>query len=293
MTKTDNLLQDDSNNPVIDNDTVVTDQVDADDFFASLDRQVNSVLTEDDNKSDVMGEGNQAQQKTVEKHPADKGDDGLTMLQKRYGDSSREAKRLNNRLQELEPYAPLLDAFKEDPNLIKHVQDYFEGGGQSSKDVKERLGLDEDFVYDGDEALSNPESDSGRLFNTVVDNAVNKRLIQHQKQQSVQNRRVAEKREFINKHDLSDDEYQEIVDFAKTRTLTLDDILLLKTRDGRDKNVAESTKKDMLNQMKSVRQKPASLSSTGGSSVAANKTAEDSLFDAILGIDKQLDNAFG
>ena len=37
--------------------------------------------------------------------------------EKQYSDSSREAKRLNNQLQDLEPYMPLHNAMKEGPKF--------------------------------------------------------------------------------------------------------------------------------------------------------------------------------
>jgi len=285
---TDNLLED--NNPGIEADVVTDSEQDADDFFASLDKEVNSGAY-DDNTSEL--EKGVTQQKTTEEYPVEEmGSEEVARLQKRYSDSSREAKRLNSRLKDLEPYTPLLDAFRTNPDLIQYVRNYFEGGGQTPKSVKERLGLGEEFVYDVDEAITSPDSDSAKVFNAVVDEAVSKKLSKHQKEQEVVTQRRTEEAQFINKHKLSKEDYADVVAFAKDKTLTLDDILYLKTRQDREKQVAGAAREEMLSQMKNVRQKPASLSSTG-SRPTVNKTQEDNLFDAILGLDSELDNAFG
>ena len=271
-------------NPEVDN--VVTDQrEDADDFFTTLDKEVNGLIL-DDNTSE--SEAPQVEQATSEEAPVE---NNIDNLEKRYADSSREAKRLNQRLKELEPYSPLLDAYKNDPNLIKHTKDYFENGGQAPKTVKERLNLGEDFVFDGDEAISDPKSESAKVFGAVVDEAVNRRLSNFQRNQAVSAKKEADVNSFREKHDISNEDYNELVDYAKSRTLTLEDIYYLKNRSERDMNVARATRDGMREQMQNVRQKPTSLSHTGSNQV--DQSAEDSIFDSILGIDNKLEEAFG
>ena len=272
-------------NPEVDG--VVTDKrEDADDFFTNLDKEVNSLIL-DDNTSE--SEAPQVKQATSKEAPVEESDG--TNLEKRYADSSREAKRLNQRLKELEPYAPLLDAYKNDPNLIQHTRDYFESGGQAPKTVKEKLNLGEDFVFDGDEAISDPKSDSAKVFGAVVDEAVSRRLSNYQRNQAVNAKRESDVNSFREKFDMTDTDYTELVDFAKSRSLTLEDIYYLKNRSERDMNVARATRDGMREQMQNVRQKPTSLSHTGSKQV--DKSEEDEIFDSILGIDKHLDSAFG
>jgi len=272
-------------NPEVDG--VVTDKrEDADDFFTNLDKEVNSLVL-DDNTSE--SEAPQVKQATSKEAPVEESDG--TNLEKRYADSSREAKRLNQRLKELEPYAPLLDAYKNDPNLIQHTRDYFESGGQAPKTVKEKLNLGEDFVFDGDEAISDPKSDSAKVFGAVVDEAVSRRLSNYQRNQAVTAKRESDVNSFREKFDMTDSDYTELVDFAKSRSLTLEDIYYLKNRSERDMNVARATRDGMREQMQNVRQKPTSLSHTGSKQV--DKSADDQIFDNILGIDNKLEEAFG
>ena len=278
-------------------DAVTSDRKDAEDFFASLDRDVNS-LTYDDNTSE-SDESTTQQTTAQEEHPVANGEIAQdSNLDKRYADSSREAIRLNkdnkemeSRLKEIEPFVPLLDAFRNDPKLIQHTRDYFEGGGQPPKSIKERLGLDEDFVFDGDEAMNNPSSDSARVFGAAIDGVVNRKLQQHQEDASLEQRRQADHTQFRSKHNMTDEEYGQLVDFAQSRPLTLDDIYYLKNRQERDRNVADSARQEVRNQMKNVRQKPASLASAG-SQQGSDKSGSDKLFDNILGMDDDLESAF-
>ena len=202
-------------------------------------------------------------------------------LEKRYSDSSREAKRLNTRLQELEPYMPLLNAMKEDPNLITHVRGYFEVGGSAPKSVKEQLGIDEDFVFDYDEALSDPSSQSAKLFGATVDGVVQRRLGDFARQQSEQSRRASEETSFKAKHNVSDEDYNDLMDFAKGHTLTLEDVYYLKNRENRDNLVANGAREEVVQQMKNVRQMPTSVASSGNVQVE-EKSIDDAVFDKLL-----------
>lgn len=270
-------------------ETVTGQREDADDFFESLDREVNSMIL-DDNKSEVAVSGKE--QENANTPPVEQVENGeIPNMAKRYADSSREAKRLNKRLKELEPYAPLLDAYKNDPNLIQHTKSYFEGGGRTPKSIQDKLNLGEDFVFDGDEAIKDPSSDSAKVFGAVVDEAVNRRLGGYKRQEALKSKQEKDETSFRDKFEMSDDDYGDLVEFAKSRPLSLEDIYYLKNREERDMNVARATRDDMRQQMQNVRQKPTSLSDTGSKSI--DRSQEDILFDNILGIDKELDEAFG
>ena len=72
----------------------------------------------------------------------------------------------------------------------------------------------------------------------------------------------------------------DITEFAKSRALSLDDIYYLYNREGRERNIAQSAKNEMVNQMKNVRQKPISAASSGSMDVEIS--ADDQVFDALL-----------
>ena len=90
---------------------------------------------------------------------------------------------------------------------------------------------------------------------------------------------------------MSDDEFIAFAEQAQKRTLTLDDVNYILNRDKANKNVAQSTKKDMLQQMKNVQSMPTSASSANSVKTKANES--DALFDALAGLDGGVDNLFG
>ena len=281
----DNLLIDDAERAESNDVTPTENNTVAEDFFSQLDRQVMGEVVEQPNVEA------QVEQTTPNQDPVAERNTEVNSVdwEKRYSDSSREAKRLNNQLQDLEPYMPLLNAMKEDPNLISHVRGYFEGGGSAPVSVKERLGLDEDFVFDYDDALSDPNSQSAKLFNATVDGVVQRRLGDFAKQQSEQSRRASEETSFKTKHNVSDEDYNDLMNYAKSHKLTLEDVYYLKNRDNRDNEVANNTRNEVIQQMKNVRQMPTSVASSGNAQ-REEKSVDDAVFDKLLaegtGLDK-------
>jgi uncharacterized protein (UPF0147 family) len=257
-------------------------------FFGDLDKSLNSGILEQDellqSTSDNDGDNTPLSHGEVQQQDDD-------VLQKRYSDSSREAQRLNGKLKEIEPYMPILDAMKEDPNLIKHVRNYFEGGGQTPVSMKETLQLPEDFVFDADEAFSTPDSDSAKVFGATVDGIVQRRLNSALTSQKNENQKLARETSFRQQHEMTDGEWSEFVDFAKSKSLELEDIYFLMNRKKRDANIADNARQQVATQMKKSQNQPRSLATAG--STAVEQTQDDQVFDALMGIDQQLDNAFG
>jgi len=267
-------------------------------FFEALDTQVNGGIIDappssEQTTSQVLEDaGEQFLREQQEKESPVEGQADIENLQKRYSDSSREAKRLSGRLSEVEPYMPILDAMREDPNLVSHVRGYFEGGGQTPISMKERLNLNEDFVFDPDEAMSKPDSDSAKVLSATIDGVVQKRLTDALGKQRNENVRLTKESEFRSKYDLSEEQWENFLSFAKNKTLQLDDIYYLMNRGQREKQIAQSANQEVTNQMKKVQQRPQSLASTG-SSPEPQKSPDDSVFEEILGIDTTLENVLG
>ena len=90
---------------------------------------------------------------------------------------------------------------------------------------------------------------------------------------------------------MSEEDFKDLVDAAKEREVTLDDVYYLINKDKAEKNVATSTRKDMLNQMKNVRNMPVSQSNMNSQAPPANP--DDKVFEALLGNDSDIDNLFG
>ena len=261
---------------------------DSEDFFSSLEQSVNGGIQEEQELAQTTSTQSDNTQQVSPSEVQQQGDDAL---QKRYSDSSREAKRLNGKLQELEPYMPILDAMREDPNLIQHVRNYFEGGGQAPQTMTDKLELPEDFVFDADDAFGTPDSDSAKVLGATVDGIVQRRLNQALQGQRNENQKLARETAFRQKHNMSDEEWSSFVDFAKGKSLELDDIYYLKNRKNRDANIADNTRQQMADQMRKTQEQPSSLATAGSSPV--EKSTDDTIFDNIVGLDSELESVFG
>ena len=256
------------------------------DFFESLDREVNGGILDEQQQPTSVQSDNTQSSPNVEVQPQDDNE----VLQKRYSDSSREAKRLNGKLKEIEPYMPILDAMREDPNLISHVRNYFEGGGQAPQSMNQQLNLDEDFVFDPDEAFSKPDSDSAKVMGATIDGIVQRRLNNTLQVQKSENAKMAKEAQFKQKMNMSDEEWSEFTDFAKSKSLELEDIYYLMNRKNRDSQIADSTRQEIHDKMREVQSQPSTLATQG--SVSVEKSTDDNVFDTILGTDSELEKAF-
>jgi len=268
-------------------------------FFEALEEDVNGIIADSNTEAtqQTVDTEQVTQQQTVGSDNVGWDDDG-NPYKKRYQDSSREAVKLRERYKEVEPFVPVLDAMKNDSGLVEHVRDYLVNGGNTPKSVQEHLGLDEDFMFDANEAMTDPDSDSAKVLNAQVDKVVQHRvgqIYQTEKANAVKVQRDARQqtmeRDFIKKKGMSDEQFATFKEAAQNHVLTLDDIDYLLNRDQANANVVQSTKNDMLTQMKNVRNIPTTAS--GANSQTEEKNPDDTLFDGILGLDGDLDNLFG
>ena len=274
-----------------------------DSFFTQLENQVNGGIQE---TTQVTQQDSGPQQATHAQNAGPEQDvtpkkKNKHNWKKRYQDSSKEAVKLKEDIAGVKPFMPVLEAMKNDPGLVQHVRSYLQNGGaeKEAKNYTEQLGLGEDFVFDLQEAISDPNSDSGKLAQVYLGNIVNQRvggMVQNAQKATQEQQLIADRArkedEFKKTHDMSDEDFIAFAEQAKERTLTLDDVNYLLNRDKANKNVAQSTKKDMLNQMKNVRNMPASASSAN-SVKTGNADESDALFDALAGLDGGVDNLFG
>ena len=270
--------------------------VDSGDFFNELDQSVNG-LVPDSEGANQANSGTPQQQEVQQ--PQKQAPIRKNNWQKRYKDSSREATKLSKQLSELKPFVPVLEAMKRDSGLVEHVRDYLKGGGAPNKSLKEKLGHDEDFIYDPNEAIDNPDSGSAKLQQAHVDELVNSRVNQvlAREKQAAQktNTALIQKRqemEFAKKHNMSKTDFENFKSQAQQRKLTLDDIYMLVNKDKSKTNIANNAKQDVLNQMKNVRDIPTTASDANNQGTS-EKSPESKLFQSMMGLDGDVDNLFG
>ncbi len=273
-------------------------------FFDALENDVNSAITHT-NSTDKE----QVTPQAKAEDPSETGNSGEPVeeiktdpeqnWEKRYSDSSREAQRLNAELKELKPLQPLLEVMKKDPHLIPYIKDYLEQGGKPNQSVQDKLKLDEDFVFDSHEAVTNPESDSAKVMSHMVNEQVNQRMQKHltAEKQRVQAARAKSElhkaeEDFKKRHNLTNEEFSEFQEKAKGHRMTLDDAYYLVNRDKVQKNVANASKEDTLRQMKNVRSIPTSQASTNNAG-EVNKSEGDKILDVLKDLDGGVDGLFG
>lgn len=269
-------------------------------FFNDLESQVNGGIVDTEvtqNQQVAPEQVTHANNEEGSNMVAEQSNDGVDW-QKRYTDSSREAVKWRDRYKQVEQFVPVLDAMKNDSGLVEHVKNYLQEGGAPAKSIQEKLGLDEDFVFDQHEAMTDPDSDSAKMMNAHVDSMVQQRVGQMARQQQLQANQQArvqklrsDEAAFKQKHGMTDEEYASFKAQAQQHTMTLDDVHYLLNRDKAAQNVASNTKKDMLNQMKNVQNMPTSAS--GANSQGQATSEEREIFNSILGNESGVDNLFG
>ena len=269
------------------------------DFFSEMESQVNGGIV-DQQSEQVTPEFNGPQevipQETTQVEVQES--NNTVDWEKRYKDSSREATKMREELNRLSPFTPVLEAMETDNGLVEHVRGYFENGGKPAQSMQEQLGLDEDFVFDETEAMTDPNSDSAKLKEAYTQQLVDQKVntIMQQKEQqhaqaNQQQRMNVEAKEFKAKNNMTDEQFNQMMELSKSRRMTLDDIHYLVNKDTTTANVAKSTKQDMMNQMKNVRDIPASVG--GINSPRAERSSQDQVFDALLSSDGGVDDLFG
>ena len=270
-------------------------------FFNDLEQQVNGGIideTAEVTQQEISGSEQVTHNtQSVGSENVDPPTDNGTDWKKRYEDSSREAVKLSEQYRSVEPFVPVLEAMKNDSGLVDHVRDYLKNGGEPAKSVQDQLGLSEDFVFDAND-IADPDSDSAKVMNAHVDRIVQGRIGQmmqaekqraHKMQQA--QARLTEEQQFKEKNNLTDEQFAAFKEKAQKHIMTLDDVNYLLNRNQNNANVANSTKADMLNQMKNVRNIPTSAS--GANSQGQDRSESDEVFDLINDFDNDVDNLFG
>ena len=216
----------------------------------------------------------------------------------RYKSSSKEAVKLAAKVKQLQPFEPLMQVMRKDAGLVNHIKDYLQSGGKPSKTVKEELGLNEDFHYDPNEALENPESDSAKVFNAQVDRAVKDKVSialnkenEAKKDIAKKQRLVAMANKFQKDNNLSGNDMKAVLKKASSSKISFDEAYYLLNRGNQARNIQNNARQAVAKQMENVRNIPQSVSQTNSAPTEKNPT--DEVFDALIGSDDNVDNLFG
>jgi hypothetical protein len=275
---------------------------DSGDFFSELEGSVNGMQTEGEARQEEVTQPDVGPEQVTQNTSTGTSvnwDDESNPYKQRYKDSSREAVRMNDELKDLKPFVPVLEAMKRDSGLVEHVRGYLQNGGKPQDNIQKQLNLPEDFEFDAEEAMKNPESASAKVQNAHIDQIVQGRVNQmmsrekeNAKKMQAQFMYKKQEEDFKTKHNMSNEKFELFKKAASQKVMTLDDAYFLINKDMQAKNIANNTKKDMLNQMKNVRNIPTSASDSNNQG-DSQKTPDNKLFDNMLGLDEDVDNLFG
>jgi len=264
------------------------DLSESNDFFNALD---NSLGTVEHPEKPTPNPEQVTSQNAIPEAAGEQGNDNNTNAvdwQKRYNDSSNEARRLKAENDELQPFKSVIGFLKEDSGAVDVLQNYLKNGGEVPQNMQEKLGLEEDFVFDMDEATKDPESDSGKLINHMVSQkaqAVVNQTLAQERQKAEQSRaqyaRQKEREVFMQKKGYSEEQMAALEDKAKTRVMTYDDMHLLLNKESVNHNVHQSAQQEVMDQMQAVRDIPTSIG--GANNAGAGMTSEEQMFNQMFG----------
>ena len=278
---------------------------DSSNFFDRLEEDVNGGIVDAQEPEETLEEPevaltSESDEIDPRENYADIWEDDSNPYKKRYSDSSKEGKRLyneNKELESLKEYEPLIDILKKDKGAVENLRSYLKGEIEPAS-VKERLGVDEDFVFDPDEAFADPNSQSAKVFNNMVSNIVDSRVNaerQRMEQETAQQKQLEQSQiefqNYIQSKGYTDEQAEDLQRKAAEHTLSWQDIDFLVNKDNVKNNIAQNTKKQMMNQLKKVQNVPKTASKSG-SADSKDISHEDAVFNAIKGVDDVLDNLF-
>jgi len=261
----------------------------SEDFFNSLDNQLGTREMEQPTPVPEQATSPQVIPEAAGEQGNDESENArLQRAESGWKGSSAEAKRLKAENDELKPFKSVINFLKEDSGAVEVLQNYLKGGGQVPQTVQEELKLDEDFMFDMEEATKDPDSDSGKLFNKMVENKaqsiVNNTLQQErQKQLQMQQQQVKmqERQAFMQKRGYTEEQMQDLEERAKQKPMTYEDIDLILNKNQVAQNVQKSTQQEMMNQMNAVRNIPTSIGGTNNA--GQGMTSEEQTFQTMFG----------
>lgn len=238
------------------------------------------------NKADQDGDNDLSEEEIIKQVANLKKE--LESVKTRYASSDDEGKRLNVRNKELELYAPLIDKMRNDPGLVKTIKGYL-GVDDGPKNIIPKIAVPEDFIFDMDEAIKDPNSQSAGFLSEIIRSAVSgevsalRRDLSEREAVNARSQMESQQRkELMDEFKISEKDVEDLVDWAKSQPFTLKDIYYLKTRQSRDKEIIDRTSRELIERANRVNKTQRSLASleTGDDKKDA-KGELDRLFSAI------------
>jgi len=274
------------------------------DFFDRIDSSVNGAIQDapvEQNTPDAVTPETGSESREVQSDDQVNWEDDRNTYKVRFSDSTREAQRLAKENKEVKasydkvkPYSSLISVLEQDAGLVNMIKDYLDNGTSPRNEHN----LPEDFVMDMDEAIADPNSQSAKVLDSYIDKKSEKRVndmlhVERQKaSKAAEVRRLrGQAKEFIQKNKMTEEQFKELDGWAQNHKMTWEDIYLLKNRNKVNANIANDSKQQVIDQMRSVQSAPPTASSAGGE-VAGDTDHNDAIFDLIQKADNNLESVF-
>lgn len=201
-----------------------------------------------------------------------------TELEKKLGANSEAV----NKLREVEPVLPLLEAMINDENFLEMAERYFTDPEAQREQLMKSLGIEDGYQFDLNEALTNPNSKDAKILEKLQRG--NHSKIPKKEQKSTLS--DADKKAFMEKYGLDEKAFDDFVEKSKSRRLTLDDVYFILNKDEIIAKAKEEAKiqalKEIRGQQNNARQVGKSRSSNGAAS-SNKKSPEDLFIQALSG----------
>jgi len=207
--------------------------------------------------------------------------------EQRYKDSSKEGIRLNGIVEKMSPYMPVLDMLSKDDGFKEHVMNY--GKQTKTETLPEKLNLPEDFEFDMNEAIRNPDSEHAKILSQVSQHyakpVINQSILDdnQKRAEEIKKEDLSNQRDMLkSKYGIKDTEFSSLMDWGNDHIMTYEDMHFLKKKDDYMRKVANDTKMGTANQVNRMQGVYPSVTVGDGQ----DEKIEDKIMDTILGFDK-------
>lgn len=254
----------------------------ADNFFAQLDTegdaQTRPIVT-DPNSTPAMGEAFEQEADRIERLSKAKPPET-----EKVGDKSDNSELLEAMKTQTENINALIEAQR---TVSKSEQK--ETRTEQPKNLAEYLFGKEgatEFVYDPEEAVSDPNSDSAKYHRAEIALETRKQIERDKvemREADSQKVFLKEKEGLMSEFKMSEADFKEFEEDAEKRTVTLKDIYLMIHRDEISKNIARNTVKDYAGQRTRMSEMSPSMSAKGGQEL--QKESSSQYFSRLFNVD--------
>lgn len=204
-----------------------------------------------------------------------------TELEKKLGANSEAV----NKLREVEPVLPMLEALINDEDFLDLAERYFNDPEMQREKLMKSLGIEDGYQFDLNEALTNPKSKDAKILAKLQSG-------QQKPQRQNQNQGVlsdTDKKAFMEKYQMDESQFNDFVEKSKSRKLNLDDVYFILNQEEIIKKAKEEAAREALKQVRGQRlgaQSVGKSRSSNGSS--PKKSPEDLFMDALAGANLSL-----